>query len=69
MDGVLTMVAHLRTALAIEYANRYMQSSFCSWYSTGGSIPGLLQPLSQDALNAVGASPSDSGHMFEKFNG
>lgn len=56
------------TALAIEYANRYMQSTFCSWYSTGGGIPGLLEPLSPEALNATGAQSTDQGHMFEKFN-
>ncbi|KAH8085188.1 Six-hairpin glycosidase-like protein [Filobasidium floriforme] len=53
-------------AIAIEYANRYMQSTFCSWYATGGEIPGLLQSLPGDARSG---NAEDNGHMFEKFNG
>jgi len=52
-------------AIAIEYANRYMLSSFCSWYATGGAIPGLLEALPDQAR---GGNPDDAGHMFEKFN-
>lgn len=58
----------LLTAIAVEYANRYMLSAFCSWYSTGGAIPGVLNPLSSGTLNATGANPTDTGHIFEKFN-
>jgi alpha,alpha-trehalase len=52
-------------AIAIEYANRYMLSSFCSWYATGGAIPGLLEALPDSAREG---NPDDAGHMFEKFN-
>ncbi len=55
------------TALAIELANRYMQSAFCSWYSTGGSISGLLEPLTAQELNATGAVKGSTGKIFEKF--
>ncbi|KAI9637637.1 Six-hairpin glycosidase-like protein [Dioszegia hungarica] len=56
-------------ALEIEYANRYMQGAFCSWYSTGGSINGLLTQLPLSQLNATGSySNGSTGVMFEKFN-
>jgi len=56
-------------AIAIEIANRYMQVAFCSWYSTGGSIPGVLEQLSMQELNMTGqAVPGESGNIFEKFN-
>ncbi|TXT14109.1 uncharacterized protein COLE_00302 [Cutaneotrichosporon oleaginosum] len=55
--------------MVIEIANRYMTDAFCSWYSTGGAIPGVLQQLPLSDLNATGTYTSDSaGHMFEKFN-
>jgi hypothetical protein len=56
-------------AIAIEIANRYMQVAFCSWYSTGGSIPGVLEQLSMEELNITGqAVPGETGNIFEKFN-
>jgi alpha,alpha-trehalase len=61
----LTDVDVHSVAIAIEYANRYMLSSFCSWYATGGAIPGLLEALPDQAR---GGNPDDAGHMFEKFN-
>ncbi|KAG8703944.1 hypothetical protein FRC08_002545 [Ceratobasidium sp. 394] len=57
-----------RDALVRELANRYVSAAFCSWYSTGGSIPGLLQQLSPAELNATNSDPSSQGHMFEKFS-
>lgn len=56
--------------LAIEYANRYLQASFCSWYSTGGSIPGVLQSLnaSQPGVAPNSTSVATIGNIFEKFN-
>lgn len=55
--------------MAIEIANRYMTDAFCSWYSTGGSIPGVLQQLPISDLNSRGTFTQDqAGHMFEKFN-
>jgi alpha,alpha-trehalase len=55
--------------MVIEIANRYMTDAFCSWYSTGGSIPGVLQQLPLSDLNATGTfTPDQAGHMFEKFN-
>ncbi|KAB5589880.1 Trehalase [Ceratobasidium theobromae] len=57
-----------RDALARELANRYVSAAFCSWYSTGGSIPGVLQQLSAQELNVTNSDPSSTGHMFEKFS-
>ncbi|BEJ14028.1 hypothetical protein CspHIS471_0312020 [Cutaneotrichosporon sp. HIS471] len=55
--------------MAIEIAHRYMTDAFCSWYSTGGVIPGVLQQLPLSDLNATGTwTPDQAGHMFEKFN-
>ncbi|KAG8898238.1 hypothetical protein FRB99_007577 [Tulasnella sp. 403] len=55
-------------ALLRGLVNRYISSVFCSWYSTGGSIPGLLNQLSPQELNATHSDPSSKGHMYEKFN-
>lgn len=41
-------------ALSIEFANRYLDAAFCSWYSTGGEISGLLTQLPLSDLNATG---------------
>lgn len=55
--------------LSIEVANRYLTDAFCSWYSTGGSLPGVLEQLPISDLNSTGTYTSDAkGHMFEKFN-
>jgi len=53
--------------LSRELANRYMSSMFCSWYATGGSIPGLLARLSDQELN-VTFSVNNTGKMFEKVS-
>ena len=45
--------------LAYTLAQRFVASAFCSWYKTGGSVPGLLKQLDNQ---------TDTGHMFEKFN-
>jgi alpha,alpha-trehalase len=45
-----------------------MTSAFCSWYSTGGSLPGVLAQLPLADLNATGTYFGGDGHMFEKFN-
>jgi alpha,alpha-trehalase len=45
--------------LANTVATRYIDSAFCAWYETGGSIPGILAQM---------PNQTDSGHMFEKFN-
>lgn len=42
-----------RDALAVAVASRYESSSFCSWYATGGSIPGILNQLPEADLNAT----------------
>ncbi|KAF8749526.1 Trehalase [Rhizoctonia solani] len=57
-----------RDSMTRQLANRYVSAAFCSWYSTGGSIPGLLQQLSPEELNATNSDPSSEGHMFEKFS-
>ncbi|KAI9495598.1 Six-hairpin glycosidase-like protein [Zychaea mexicana] len=46
--------------LARTLAERNAASAFCSWYKTGGSLPGLL--------DRVSANTDDNGHMFEKFD-
>lgn len=56
-----------RDALARGLANRYFTSAFCSWYSTGGSIPNLLPRLTDQQLN-VSQSINNTGNMFEKFS-
>jgi hypothetical protein len=38
---------------------RYSQAAFCSWYSTGGEINGLLTQLPLSDLNATGTYTSD----------
>ncbi|EGG03595.1 family 37 glycoside hydrolase [Melampsora larici-populina 98AG31] len=48
-------------------AHRLIASSFCSWYATGGSVPGVVPELSAESLDRAG-SIGKSGHMFEKFN-
>lgn len=55
-----------RDALAVAVASRYESSSFCSWYATGGSIPGILNQLPEADLNATN-SVGNTGNMFEKF--
>ncbi|KAJ2557857.1 hypothetical protein EV175_001086 [Coemansia sp. RSA 1933] len=46
-------------AMALRLAQSYVNSVFCTWYNTGGSIPGVLAQL---------PGQTDTGHMFEKFN-
>lgn len=44
-----------------------MQAAFCSWYSTGGAIDGLLTQLPLSDLNRTGDYEGGSaGVMFEK---
>jgi hypothetical protein len=46
-----------------------MQAAFCSWYSTGGEIDGLLTQLPLADLNATGDYQAGSaGVMFEKVS-
>ncbi|KAI0276733.1 glycoside hydrolase family 37 protein [Russula aff. rugulosa BPL654] len=56
-----------RDILARGLSNRYLTSALCSWYATGGSIPGLLPRLSDQQLN-VSQSINNTGNMFEKFS-
>ncbi|KAF8319629.1 glycoside hydrolase family 37 protein [Clavulina sp. PMI_390] len=51
--------------LAREVANRYMSAVFCSWYATGGSLPGLLPRLPDSVLNLT-HSLNNTGNIFEK---
>ncbi|EJU03036.1 glycoside hydrolase [Dacryopinax primogenitus] len=57
-----------KDALMLEVAQRYIDAAFCSWYSTGGSIPGSLAQLSPQDLSVTGSTPQSTGVMFEKFN-
>jgi len=54
-------------ALQREVANRYVTSVFCSWYATGGSIPGLLPRLPNSTLEITHSTDQD-GYLFEKFS-
>lgn len=54
-------------ALQREVANRYFTSVYCSWYATGGSIPGLLPRLNNATLNLT-VSTGQNGNLFEKFS-
>ena len=46
-----------------------MQAAFCSWYSTGGEIEGILTQLPLSDLNATGTYEGGSaGVMFEKVS-
>jgi len=56
-----------RDGLAEAIASRYMSAAFCSWYSTGGSVPGLVNQLPQSDLELTN-SAGQSGQMFEKFS-
>ncbi|KAF9167017.1 hypothetical protein DFQ26_006152 [Actinomortierella ambigua] len=42
-----------------DIASHYMASAACGWYTTGGSVNGLLSRL---------PNVTDTGHMFEKFD-
>ncbi|KAG8955246.1 hypothetical protein FRC03_011247 [Tulasnella sp. 419] len=55
-------------ALRRGVINRYFTSVFCSWYSTGGSIPRVLAQLPPDQLLKAHSDPSSTGHMYEKLN-
>jgi alpha,alpha-trehalase len=45
--------------IAKELAQRYVESGFCGWWATGGTIPGNVSNQGHS---------TDTGHMFEKFN-
>lgn len=68
VGNLTSSVLGWRDGLAVAIANRYTTAAFCSWYSTGGSVPGLLSQLSAQDLNATGADASATGQMFEKFS-
>lgn len=57
-----------RDTLANEAVQRFVSSSFCSWYSTGGSIPNMLDQLPAEKLALYDADSSYTGYMFEKYN-
>ncbi|KAJ2779152.1 hypothetical protein H4R18_004183 [Coemansia javaensis] len=48
-----------RHDLALRIAQMFVDSVFCGWYTTGGSLPGVLAKLPGTA---------DSGHIFEKYS-
>lgn len=54
--------------LSREMANRYMVSTFCSWRATGGSVPGIIERLSDEELAVTKSQNNTVGHMFEKFS-
>ncbi|CAG8703298.1 38655_t:CDS:2, partial [Gigaspora margarita] len=45
--------------IAIETSQHYVSSVLCAWYSTGGSIPGLVTKL---------PNATDNGIIFEKYS-
>ncbi|KAJ2455095.1 hypothetical protein EV183_001024 [Coemansia sp. RSA 2336] len=56
MQGALL---HKQFSVALQLAQAYLNSVFCAWYATGGSLVGILEKL---------PNTTDSGHIFEKFN-
>ncbi|OAD65410.1 glycoside hydrolase family 37 protein [Phycomyces blakesleeanus NRRL 1555(-)] len=62
VDNLLNKQNHKDdTILPMMYtlAERNVATAFCSWYKTGGKIPGLLSKY---------PGATDDGHMFEKFD-
>lgn len=49
-------------ALALRLAQRYVDSTYCTWRATGGSHPTLGIP------QLSGLDPSQNGTMFEKYS-
>lgn len=47
-------------SLAREIARRYVKSAYCTWRSTGGSVPRLVPKLANSSSDA-------NGTMFEKY--
>ncbi|KJZ73029.1 hypothetical protein HIM_07601 [Hirsutella minnesotensis 3608] len=47
-------------ALALRLAQRYVDSTFCTWYATGGST--------SKTPRLAGLAAADKGIMFEKYN-
>ncbi|KAJ1732194.1 hypothetical protein LPJ61_002165 [Coemansia biformis] len=45
--------------LALRIAQAFVDSVFCGWYSTGGSLQGMLKQL---------PNKNDTGHIFEKYS-
>jgi alpha,alpha-trehalase len=46
--------------LALKLAQRYLDSTFCTWYATGGSTSDMPQ--------LEGVTPGSTGTMFEKYS-
>jgi len=46
--------------LATELSQRYLDSAFCTWRSTGGAIPNVLPDLPN-------SNPNATGTIFEKY--
>ncbi|KAI9033627.1 Six-hairpin glycosidase-like protein [Phycomyces nitens] len=62
VDDMLKKLNHKdKSILPMLYtlAERNVATAFCSWYKTGGTLPGLLSKYS---------GATDDGHMFEKFD-
>ncbi|KAJ2795272.1 hypothetical protein H4R21_005176 [Coemansia helicoidea] len=58
----VAMQAALRTGhdeVARRVAQAFVDTVFCGWYATGGSLPGVLLQL---------PNATDSGHIFEKYS-
>ncbi len=49
-------------ATALELAQRFLDSTFCTWRATGGSIPEL------GIMQLSGSNPNAMGTIFEKYN-
>ncbi|KAG8888342.1 hypothetical protein FRB98_007916 [Tulasnella sp. 332] len=56
------------TAQSGETWSRALLRGMANRYSTGGSIPGLLNQLTPQELNVTFSTPDSTGHMYEKFN-
>jgi alpha,alpha-trehalase len=59
-SNVTTTADQRNYNLASELAQRYFDSAFCTWRSTGGAIPNVLPEL-------PASSPDANGTIFEKY--
>ncbi|ORX96141.1 glycoside hydrolase [Basidiobolus meristosporus CBS 931.73] len=67
MKSVISVNNHIKDTntkqrldkLGLTLAQRMVDAAYCGWRMTGGSIPGLLEPIPGN---------NDTGHMFEKFD-
>ncbi len=55
-------------ALALRIAQRYLDSTFCTWRATGGATTGDEQRRQLNDSSSTGAGAESRGIMFEKYS-